>query len=78
MTTRIRWEKDDQFIEIEDVESVDTNESVSIVKSNAFNSLPPKWRKQFSHQLECELNELIRSVKNWAESNGFVKANIES
>ncbi len=72
--TVFRWEKGDRFVEIEECHSVDINAPALIVSSNAFHPhMPVQWREQVPRSDKQACDQLIESVRQWAEEHGFVE-----
>ena len=67
-----KWEKDDKYIEIENVYSVDCGSAIC-VSSNAFldGLLPIEWREIIPDSKPEEQKKLISSVNRWVKRNGF-------
>ncbi len=68
MATLCRWEKENEYIEIETAFSVDLSSEILIVNTSLPEGLPPRFRGQVSLSQE---NELRSSVESWVGSEGF-------
>ena len=72
MTTRYRWEKGQEFIEIEACVIENSNSEVLIVntsnKSGGYQGLPEHLKKQVP---VSEERDLYSEVKRWADDKGF-------
>ncbi len=71
MTTRYRWEKGQEFIEIEGCISTNSNSNVLIVNTNVpggVKGLPDPLRNQVP---VSEERDLYSEVKRWADAKGF-------
>ena len=68
-----RWENSESYVEIESAFSADHCDSVFIVNSNAFHPkhLPLSWRRKFLQSDENAVNDLYKSVSNWAQENRY-------
>lgn len=66
-----RWEKDESYVEIEHVVSVDHGPAM-VVSSNAFNGgLPVEWRETIPDSEPLKQEEVMSSIRSWAERNGY-------
>jgi hypothetical protein len=68
MATLCRWEKENEYIEIETAFSVDLSSEILIVNTSLPEGLPPRFRGQVSLSQESELRS---SVESWVGSEGF-------
>ena len=68
MTTLCKWEKENEYIKIERVFSVDSNSQVLVVNTNLPGGLPLRFREQVSLSQESELRS---SVESWAGNEGL-------
>ena len=67
-----KWVLDDKFVHIEKGVSVDSGKPVLFVSSNAFEEhLPLEWRAQIAQSDTVAVDQLVRSVAKWAQSNGY-------
>ena len=71
MATLCRWEKENQYIEIEKAFSVDLGSEVLVVNTSLPEGLPPRFRGQVSLSQESELRS---SVESWVGSEGLSKS----
>lgn len=68
----MRWERDENFVEIVSGHSVDVQNAAWHINTNLdFKDLPVEFRKQVPTTNEEGYKELERSVSRWAERNGY-------
>lgn len=67
-----RWEKEDKYIEVEYVHSVDCGPGI-YVSSNAFDDgqIPDEWKDVVPDSKPEQQQKLISSVRDWVKLNGF-------
>jgi hypothetical protein len=70
MRTMRRWEKDEEYVELE---TGDTElQSVVVVKSSrGFDRLPIEFREVVPISDEAKIAVLVNAVEAWATKNGF-------
>ncbi len=68
MATLCRWEKENEYIEIEKAFSVDLSSEILLVNTSLPEGRPPRFRGQVSLSQESELRS---SVESWVGSEGF-------
>ncbi len=71
MAMLCRWEKENEYIEIERAFSVDLGSEVLVVHTSLPEGLPPRFRGQVSLSQESELRS---SVESWVVSEGLSKS----
>ncbi len=71
MAMLCRWEKENEYIEIERAFSVDLGSEILVVNTSLPEGLPPRFRGQVSLSQESELRS---SVESWVVSEGLSKS----